>query len=615
MNKVIIYSFLALVLVSCGKQQVSPLPEFRKVEAVVWEHPDSSLALLKTIKRPSPSDELNDATWCLLMTQARDRNYIRHTSDSLITVALNYFEKHGTPHRKAMALFYAGEVYNDLKNYETATDYYIRAKDIAKTTSDYRLTYLICVNTGMLYAYRQELKKDAKKELREAHSYAVKSGDSTQIASSLCSLGRIYGIFGQWDSVAYFYSEAMKIAERTRDLRWLSIAQSEIAQAYIKLGTPEQAVVLLRNSMKIKIKEKLSGLPQAYLSLGEVYESIHKGDSALFYLNKALDTNNLYTIRNAYWHLYDLYKEKGLYKKALDYRVLYKKYEDSIQHVAHSTEIKEIREKYENEKLVNENNSLKIRQGNLIRTSLLIFIVLLLAASAGIIRSQRKLLNKERLLQKIRNELQMHLAKLKENEDAIRTNELVMEKISGQAGNADAGKNDHGEIELIRENNYLLQGKNDVLKEKVAAYTAILQEKELKLVSYDKLQKQNEELARRERFLMGQLEKQVDVLKELRYSTRVIKPEEWPEIISMVNQLNNNFTLRLKRQMPFLSESDIQCCCLIKLRLPTAAIANLTAISPASVTKRKQRIRGHISEQANTSLGEKQSLDDFLWKF
>lgn len=603
-----------LSVLSCSRREVTLVPEIRQVEALMWEQPDSALSLLKTMEKPSSSDKLNEAAWCLLMTQALDRNYIRHTSDSLISVALNYFENHGDPVRRAMAYFYAGQVANDLKKYEATIGYFIRAKDISRETSDYRFTSLICANIGMLYAHRRPLKDDAKKELRESYNYAVMSGDSSRISSSLCTLGRIYGVFGQWDSMAYFYTEAMRMAERAHDLRWLSRAQSEIAHAYIELGVPEQAVGLLLNSIKTRKKEGIGGVPQAYLSLGKVYKSLHKNDSSIACFSKALATDNLYTLRDAYFYLYHLSKENGRYKEAINYNGLYQEYADSVRGLAHSMEIKEIQEKYENEKLGNENNLLKIKQESLVRTSLLIIVILLSIASALICYSQRKLLNKERLLQKIKDELQIHLAKLKENEEAMKKNEMVMEEMTKRYGHIETQR-DSGEMELMRQTNYSLQRRNDVLKEKIQAYTGILKEKELKLASHGKLQKQNEELSRRERFLMSQLEKHNEILKKLRYTTKPIKQEEWPEIIAIINHLNNNFTQRLKQQMPFFSESDIHCCCLIKLRLSTAIIANLTAVSPASVTKRKQRIRSRISQQMNDLLEKTESLDDFIWKF
>jgi tetratricopeptide (TPR) repeat protein len=613
MNHQTFYFLIVLSVFSCSRREVTLLPEFRQAETVMWEHPDSAFTLLKAMKKPSSSDELNDATWCLLMTQAKDRNYIKHTSDSLITVALNYFEKHGEQQRKAMAYFYAGQVYKDLKQPEAAITWYLKAKEISEKTDNHRLTSLICSNLGMLYAYRRSLKDDAKQELWEAYNYAVMSYDSSRISSSLCTLGRIYGVFGQWDSVVYFYTEAMRMAEQVNNLRSLSNAQSEIALAYEKLGLSKQAIDLLRNSIKIRKGEGFGSPAQSYLSLGNIYRSMNMYDSAIIYFNKATDTDNLYTLRAAYWHLYHLNKDHGKYKEAIGYNELYREYADSIMHLAHSKEIKEIQEKYENEKLANENNLLKIKQENLIKASLLIMIILIITASALIINSQRKLLNKERLLQKIRDELQMHIAKVRENEATIRNNEEMI--MSLQTDLSTDQKNRLIEIEKLRQKNYSLQYQNEILEKKVQAYTLTLKENELKITSYNKLAEQIEALTQREKFLRGELGMNVAVLRRLHFSNDPIEPELWPEIIAAINKLNNNFTYRLKEQVPTLSETDLQYCCLIRQELSTSSIANLTAVSPLSVTKRKQRIRDKINQYLSVPLDEIHSLDDYIQEY
>lgn len=589
------------------------MPGFRQSEAVMWEHPDSALTLLETMKKPSSSDELNDATWCLLTTQAQDRNYIKHTSDSLITIALNYFEGHGNPAQKATTYFYAGQVYNDLKQPEAAITWYLKAKEASEKTNNHRLTSLICSNLGMVYAYRRPLKDDAKKELRNAYDYAVMSYDSSRISSSLCTLGRIYGVFGQWDSVVYFYTEAMRMAEQVNDLRSLSNAQSEIAEAYIQSGIPERAIDLLNNSITLSKEEKFGGLAQSYLSLGKVYRNLHKSDSAVVCLNKALDTYNLYTTRDAYWHLYHLSKENGHYEAAIGYNELYQKYADSIRGLAHSTEIKEIQEKYDNEKLVNENNLLQIKQENIIRTSMFIMIILVTSTSFLIIKSQRKLLNKERLLQKIKDELQMHEVKLKENEATIRNNQEKM--ILLQKDLSADQKNRSIEIEKLHQENQSIQYQNEILKEKVQAYTVALKENEQKIASYNKLTEQIGALTQREKFLKEELEKNNEILKQLQFSNHAIKPELWPEIIAAVDKLNTNFTHRLKEQTPTLSKTDLQYCCLIRQKLQTSVIAKLTAVSPGSVTKRKQRIRNKINQHISIHLGEEQSLDAYIQEY
>ena len=56
--------------------------------------------------------------------------------------------------RKATALYYEGRVNHDMNNVEEATDFYLRARDVAKNTTDYRLLCLINTHLGTLYAYR-----------------------------------------------------------------------------------------------------------------------------------------------------------------------------------------------------------------------------------------------------------------------------------------------------------------------------------------------------------------------------------------------------------------------------------------------------------------------------
>ena len=105
---------------------------------------------------------------------------------------------------------------------------------------------------------------------------------------------------------------------------------------------------------------------------------------------------------------------------------------------------------------------------------------------------------------------------------------------------------------------------------------------------------------------------QTTVLKELRLSPKYIKTQgEWEEIIESVNVLYDNYTIRLNQRYQSLTESDIQICILIKLHLNNSTIATLIGISPASVTKRKQRLK----ERMGLDLGENGSLDMYLYDY
>jgi len=66
---------------------------------------------------------------------------------------------------------------------------------------------------------------------------------------------------------------------------------------------------------------------------------------------------------------------------------------------------------------------------------------------------------------------------------------------------------------------------------------------------------------------------------------------------------------------PSLTEEDIQYCCLIKLRLSTSVISTLTAVSPSSVTKRKQRIKEKMNQQRPADVRKEQPLEIYMWSY
>lgn len=63
----------------------------------------------------------------LLLTEAEDKTYKKHESDSLIAIATEYFDKTDDVKRKAKAWYYRGRVVDDLKDAPRAQDYYLKA--------------------------------------------------------------------------------------------------------------------------------------------------------------------------------------------------------------------------------------------------------------------------------------------------------------------------------------------------------------------------------------------------------------------------------------------------------------------------------------------------------
>ena len=132
---------LLLFLLSCnraGEYEVL----FRQVESVVSDHPDSAMVLLETIQNPERLPEKDWAYWALLTTQAKDKLYIRHTSDSVINRVVDYFDGFiffRYRHEKALAYFYKGRVYEDLSDRKEAFTYGNVRSTVLRQERTYRL--------------------------------------------------------------------------------------------------------------------------------------------------------------------------------------------------------------------------------------------------------------------------------------------------------------------------------------------------------------------------------------------------------------------------------------------------------------------------------------------
>lgn len=123
-------------------------------------------------------------------TQARDKNYMVQTDDSLIQVAVRYYDTHEDALLQARAYYYWGCVYRDMKKAEEAVTSFLTANILAKKTKNIRLQSLICNNIGYLY-YAQDLNEQADSIYREAEQMAVLLKDSLLQAEALSQQGMI----------------------------------------------------------------------------------------------------------------------------------------------------------------------------------------------------------------------------------------------------------------------------------------------------------------------------------------------------------------------------------------------------------------------------------------
>ena len=101
--------FLAFSIAGCreGKDTAATLTE---AEALMYTSPDSALQMLEGIPHSERLTGREQADYALLLTQARHRCNVIATSDSLIQIAVNYFDNQGDKPMSAKAWLYLGNV-------------------------------------------------------------------------------------------------------------------------------------------------------------------------------------------------------------------------------------------------------------------------------------------------------------------------------------------------------------------------------------------------------------------------------------------------------------------------------------------------------------------------
>ena len=603
---------IIISLISCTHNKNYPTafqPELAKAEAMMYRYPDSALHILQGIQPDIPSENEQYATWALLMTQAQYKNQIEQ-SDSLINIAYSYFTKHDNAQRKALALYYKGILRHESHHAEDALSFYLEAATEIEKTNDYQLGFLINSEVGLMYLYRK-LNDYAMEYFEKAHHNAELSDNQTYIAFSFIYIARAFSQKKQYNKAIEYYEKAIKIGQVNNYPTILASAMNETSFLFLKTGENKKALQYAKDCIKIKKTD------QRIFSLGDTYRYLKMYDSAYFYLNQACLSPNIHTARSAYQALYYISQEEKDYKKAVEYSNKLWFYQDSIGKTDRNKALIEMQEKYDQQKIINENNLSQIKKDRIIRNVLIALIILSFIIAITNYLYQRKIVSQKQEILEKEEKIRYFTMKIHENETLINRNKMRIEELTIQMEGSQEIKEQWKEQNKIRQEiqqqNEMLKLENNKLQNHISNYAQSLKEKSKELEAMEHLSEENQYLHKREAFLCNQLIKQTELFNKLK-TTKYIDNKLWQEIKEKIDLLFDNYTKRLYHQIPSLTDGDIQICCLIKLRFSNGDIANMLAISPTSVSKRKLRLKERIVQEIG-SLGENQSLDLWLMEY
>ena len=274
---------LLLSCTGCIKDTARVTEHLQTAASLMQEKPDSSLYILKRINSDDLSRRKDKAKYALLYSQALDKNYIDKTNDSLILVAVNYYQEHGTEQEKMLAYYYLGRVQYNARAYQSAIISFLQAEEYALRAED----YLYC---GLIYQNISDIYNDTYNTAEEL-KYAQKAYDCfCQIDASLhkdyalLALGIAYGNASDRTKEKELLEQAIVLAqERCDTALWGACLSSyalchEVVRDYRKA---KESILAIKNRLMLPIDHS------DWSTLAHCYAQENKTDSVDFCLNEA----------------------------------------------------------------------------------------------------------------------------------------------------------------------------------------------------------------------------------------------------------------------------------------------------------------------------------------
>ena len=315
---IVTYIISSAIFYSCSHESNHIQQQIEAAVNVMDEKPDSALSILDSINPSEIKSEKLFARYAIYLTQARYKNYIDETSDSLIKRAVNFYDANFSDGsiEKMLAHYYAGIIYTNAHKYALAIDNLIKSERIAKSMN--QPLWLGRSQTGIariyskIFAFSEAVKYDSlacetfkangdsinfwhrRLDFANSLNNAKRNAESLPISAEILSnaicrndsffIGQAYDLIARSHHWLKNYAEAVKYYNRcielypnksTPDLYWLYIdALWRAGEHKVALNLIDSAKTKYGNNAEIpfEVLFETGNIHDAYYQLQDLYE-------------------------------------------------------------------------------------------------------------------------------------------------------------------------------------------------------------------------------------------------------------------------------------------------------------------------------------------------------
>lgn len=331
--------------------------------ALMADEPQKAKLLLETIAPAKLDRPSLKAKYALLYSQALDKNYIDKTDDSLISIAVEYFDRKGNNEEKALAHYYHGRVYENAGDINNAIKSYLRSEQAIEGTDNYFLLGLLNSNMANLYNTQNSL-DDALERYLCSYDFFHKAGSIPNEALVSASIARTYYIRDKADSADLWYNRASELF--TSIGAYTDITNLNESLAVIQLERNENTDSIKLTLQNCYSKTNSGATPITSLGLWQsIYLKENNLDSARICGLKILNNRKLFSnnqIAGCLAQMGRIEHLAGNHEKAYGYSLRYNAIINSLYLKKQEHLLQEIEQRYKNQTLKESNINLRIRQ-------------------------------------------------------------------------------------------------------------------------------------------------------------------------------------------------------------------------------------------------------------
>ena len=489
------------------------------------------------------------ALHALLYSQALDKCYIDIAHDSIIGVATRYYRKGDDPLRALQALYYHGRVMENAEEYHQAIALYTEAERYVDEVEDPYIKGLLYAHLGVLYDMYYDYPKSLEATQKALDNFWQAKRLRQYYATKL-NIGRLYLNMNKCPEAEDCITEVMDYASKYHIENLHMKCMELLMLLYDGTNNSGRLLELYEHYMLIGSKGNQADKYIAY------YFALKKEKSrALEQLEKAWENTADYEdTLDLCRQSYRIYKELGIYDKAIIYKDKISSHQDSILRVTLQQPIMTAQRDFFQEQ--SELTELKLQKSRQAIFFICVVSVLAIALIIIVSRTRARKKNEERdSFVNLTEELQRSLYS---KEEAINRMGAQLRQHDEQARTMNT---------RLAE---LLRGRYELLNELTNTYYETSGSKTDREAIYQKVKKAIDRMAGNRK--------------------------EMKELEEIVNEYCDNAMTYVHSELPELPYDDTVLLCYIYAGFSAKAIHLFTKNSISNIYSRKSRLRDYIRQ-------------------